>query len=366
MLNPRLFGLLERAFGVGLVKVVHEDVPLQGQYVVDATSRQRKRRLRVDSYGSGEEYRVSCPFCNDTRQRLYINHRWGIFDTESQTRNLWLAQCWNEQCLSDYENQRKLYDDVIGTNVPPGGLQLEPTDRPRRRRQYSLAAPGPVWPLTDMLRRSPRHAALEYLRSRLLNPQYLGQIFQVGYLPDADLPFARNRLYVPVIFQGRQAGWTVRYVGEPPKHIPKWFHCPGMDKVHLFYNFDRAHRHPTKVLVEGPPAVWGFGRQAMALLGKKIAAEQIQLLEQCCGAEDVIVLLLDPDQAPNDKEHHMEASYQALVSRRRFVGRVVKVYLPSGHDPGDTDRDYMRRLIHHCAARVGLTVSFRPPAEAAA
>ena len=26
----------------------------------------------------GEYYRIACPFCLDTRHRLWINHRWGV------------------------------------------------------------------------------------------------------------------------------------------------------------------------------------------------------------------------------------------------------------------------------------------------
>ncbi len=35
---------------------------------------------RGDSDEVGEEYSTSCPFCGDTRGRLYVNHLWGTKD----------------------------------------------------------------------------------------------------------------------------------------------------------------------------------------------------------------------------------------------------------------------------------------------
>src|SRR4051794_18793914 len=68
-------------------------------------------RLQVDHFG--EQYRVCCPFCPDTRKRLYINHRWGLFDERTRSKNLWLAKCYNEDCLKCSLRRRSLYNDVF-------------------------------------------------------------------------------------------------------------------------------------------------------------------------------------------------------------------------------------------------------------
>lgn len=366
MLNPKLFRLLEQHFGRGNVRLLKEDTPLEGEYTVNAMREERRQRLEVAPHGSGEEYRVNCPFCTDTRRRLSINHRWGLFDRQSRSRNLWLAQCFNEQCLTSYENQRALYDRVF-SRADNRDWELEKPTKTRAPRKVKLTAPGSIWSLVDMQRRSPRHPALRYLQDRLLDPGYLSRVFRVGYLVDADdhfLQLAAQRIYAPIYFRGQQRGWTARFVGDAPHGTPKWYHCPGMDRATLLYNYDQGIQHQTKVLVEGPPAVWGFGRQAMALLGKVITGPQIDLLEESMQPDDTIVLLLDPDQSEDDRQrqrpHHIETAYDVLTRRRRLKERVIKVYLPPGRDPADLTRDYMRQLIRCCAAQQRLPVSFVP------
>ena len=44
----------------------------------------------------GEEYHVCCPFCNDERFRLWINHRWNTTDRLTGAKfGLGLCNCFN-------------------------------------------------------------------------------------------------------------------------------------------------------------------------------------------------------------------------------------------------------------------------------
>jgi len=135
-----------------------------------------------------------------------------------------------------------------------------------------------------------------------------------------------------------------------------------MPRKLVLYNYDFGIQYQTKVLVEGPPDVWGFGRQAMGLIGKNISEQQIDVLEKASQAGDVVVVMLDPDRSPDaklrNKPHHIETVALRLEARRKFKGRVLRVYLPEGTDPGELDREYMRDMIRYEADKANLPVSF--------
>ena len=130
----------------------------------------------------------------------------------------------------------------------------------------------------------------------------------------------------------------------------------------MLYNLDIAQKYKTKVLVEGPGDVWSFGLPAIGIFGKAMARDQLNLLADKSAEGDTVVVLLDPDQAEDEKAkgrlHHIEKLYRDLSEIPKFQGRVLKVYLPKGYDPGDLDRAYMRRLIKATALAENIDVNF--------
>ena len=66
VLCPELYFKLKKLFGQ-----VH--VNNRG---VGMVMRPSSNGERPTSIVNGEYYRVCCPFCKETRHRLYINHRW--------------------------------------------------------------------------------------------------------------------------------------------------------------------------------------------------------------------------------------------------------------------------------------------------
>ena len=89
-LQPELYRRLESRLGP--VIIANEGEELVGWAATDPCT----GRPRLEVIMPGEYYRVSCPFCTDTRHRLYVNHRWGLWVPELRTDNLWLAHCFNE------------------------------------------------------------------------------------------------------------------------------------------------------------------------------------------------------------------------------------------------------------------------------
>ena len=139
----------------------------------------------------------------------------------------------------------------------------------------------------------------------------------------------------------------------------------------LAYNFERAVKHQTIVIVEGPGDVWSMGPQAMGLMGKTMNPALQQRFVASLKLADpkqqqTVCVMLDPDQDPREvakrKPHHIERLVHEL--RPALGNRVFGVYLPPGMDPGSMDRDWLRDRIRERAAEEGLKVSFGRPALA--
>ena len=100
-LNPRLYNALTRVFDT--VKISNQGEPMFATYGYDFRGNERM----VPTI-SGESYVVVCPYCHDTSGHLYINHRWGVRDPVNNTKNLWLANCFLDDCMKDWLNQKDL------------------------------------------------------------------------------------------------------------------------------------------------------------------------------------------------------------------------------------------------------------------
>lgn len=353
MLNKPLYSALCRVFGKNNVEVAKEDLPMAHHYEEIFTDNGKKYVLKRDA--PGQEFRLCCPICRDYKKRLSISHLWGVYDEVSNSRNLWLIQCWNESCYSNYDARKelytKLYDPAFAgyvDNTP----EYDINDKIVKRGKPKM--PGKLWRIDRLAEKSPNHQAVLYANRRLLDIKMLGLRFGVGFCPNPTFKAAANRLIAPVVFRGKLKGWTGRYIEERrPKSIPKWYHDPNMLKAKLLYNFDRARKYRTKILVEGPGDVWGVGPQGMGLLGKTVSPEQLKLIASCCDADSVVVVLLDPEQDKVSKEknkpHHIAVATKLLRQCKELEAKILPVYMSLALDPLDCDRNYLFRLIEQTA-----------------
>lgn len=369
-INSELYALLRRRFGDHGVRIAREDVAMSAHYAVRQVLDYKTGRfksvtkLHMHPQGQGEEYLVNCPFCGDTRQRLSINHRWGVLDERTGTRNLWLAQCYNEErCLSEFSAQRDLYDQVYSVATIRSDQLVS-----ARRTAKTGAAPGSVrlpsglWPLSDMVERRPDHPAIQYLLDRLIDPVYVGKHYAAAYCVDTPNERVRGRLVVPIMRNKKLVSWQARLLRQPiNKQEVKWYTAPNTAVSSTLYNIDDAFKHQTVVVVEGIADVWGFGPQACAVFKKSLSAPQINLLVEGVRSDATIVVLFDPNQSQAEIDkgnpHHITVAARALEATS-LRDRILPIYLPSGRDPGDTDRAFMRRLISAEAREARLPVSF--------
>lgn len=344
VLNPMLYTSLTRRFG----RVI---VANQGMEAVPVPMMTASGRSRTN-YKHGEYYRVSCPYCGDTRSRLYFSYLWGIYDPAEQTRHLDLAHCQNESCLSKTGRRDQLSYELYDA-FPSQLLRRENlrTGKPFTIPEF-VDSPGRVVAVDKL---SNSHPAVEYLSSRGYDVRELASQFSVGYCEDAAdaYPLMQGRLVVPVFSGGKLVGWQGRYVGDidwKARRIPKYYNWVAFSKSHFLYNQDSAVRYKLVVLVEGVTDVWSVGPQAVASFGAGASVAQLSKLGEL-GRDGFLVLLCDGDDAGRGPK--LEAMLKHLGAY--LPNRVVPVHLPNDTDPGSFHRDVLWSWIEHAVRERGWT-----------
>jgi hypothetical protein len=288
-LNPHLYRTLQRLFGH--IDVAHPGAEMVSAYVPGPNGKLQKRAI-----SSGEYYRVSCCFCNDTRRRLWINHMYGVPDAKTGTRHRWMAVCYNENCLAKEENRVDLirrtswYHREAGAGrveVPPG--REEATGKP-------IPLPSDFVRLDDL---AGNHQAREYVRGRGFDPDKLAKKWHVGFSHEAHLVAQSGRLIVPFFRPEEEDvwGWQGRRVVDGPLiEGPKYYTSKGLKKSQLLYGLERVQDGDGPVLVcEGVTDVWRADKDAVALLGKSASQEQVRLVRKYFRM--VVFPLANSDQA---------------------------------------------------------------------
>lgn len=352
MLNPVLFNCLKNRFGE--VRIAAENEPIDWELVAGPRNFRKIRR-------SGEEYRVSCPVCGDTRFRLYVNHRWGVYDPESNSRNLHLIRCWNLECFRDYQRRDSFFRTVLLGHAD--AIRLAPVSSRKATWKVSEVS----WPeqTVELSELGWDHPALEYLRGRKFQPGVIADWYGVRYCQARSGIFS-GRLVIPIYSNGAMVSYQARKIVEDGRKGDKYMTCKGAPIRGLLYNFDRAKNYPTLVLVEGPTDAWRLGSCSAALLGKELSAPKLEALVSASrAAVKTVVVMLDPsgyDPSKTRKEHHIVEAANAL---RRAIGpdRVVEVWLPDGRDPGNSSRDFLVKAIVAASRRNNVFVKLPGKAE---
>ena len=339
-LNQLLYDRLRQRFGSVLIA-------RQGEALTGCLMDLGQGKPRFQVSNPGEYLRIACPFCFDTRHRLWINHRWGVGpDGVPGERLWWMAICYNENCLDKPENRKALRTAIYGGV----GRELHPSRVRIRRGAMTMSSLGTAeWPgrclRVDQLR--PEHHAVQYLLGRGFDPVRLAEAYDVAFCQEApsDFPVAGNRLIVPIMMRGKMASWQARHVGDidwKSTGIPKYVNCSGTNKRLMLYGFDDAVTLPFCIVVEGVSDVWAVGTGAVALLGKSMSQQQFDLIRSCWKAA---VILLDDD------------AVQAAEDLHRRLGQVmpvVRVALPPGLDPASIDHTHLWDLIYQASTEQGV------------
>jgi hypothetical protein len=365
-LCPGLYELLRREFGdVGIANEGEDFIP--GNRYHDPISGRWDREI----IHAGEYYTVNCPYCGDTRRRLWFNHTYGQLDEDGRIIN-WRVLCYNEGCLSGHdrravENREDLEIRLFRAELSGAERIISLAIHPGRRDDGGpLAAvemPGKVTTLDQL---PPEHEAVMYIEDRGYDAAKLGRKYGVCYCHKAyEFSQVQGRIIIPVVMDGQTVGWQSRYVGEldwSACGVRKYYNLPGMKKRKMLYNWDRASQGRIIVIVEGVTGVWTVGDSATALLGKSITAHQMQMLGNLPESGEqtrCLVLMLDPDADQDHKEkRRLDLAFGRLANLyQKPGGRVVRVHLPKGKDPGSFDHETIWDMIYNAGDAMGVDIA---------
>lgn len=355
VLNPGLYSLLRSTFGD--VKVANQGEGLMGDYKFDPIN--NKLVLEVDTWG--EAYRVNCPFCYESRNRLYINHRYGTFDEVANSYNTHMVRCFNEECPKRDPNLFKdLYDRIFGLrNIN----QRHQTGYLRGRitedsgKLVEAPPPGEIDLFCDL---PDNHKAITYLASRGYDVNALMSRWNLMYCRSAAPRYkmAHDRIIIPIFQESMCVGWQARYIGDidwKVHGIPKSYTLPHMPKRMILYNHDVAFQQDMVIVTEGPTSCWSVWPYGVALLGKQATVQQLRLIVTKAAEKDKpIVILLDGD-----------ATYEANKLYRNLQPHakagILKCVLPEDKDPGDYVRntEELWKLIYQQAEDNNIVLPVR-------
>ncbi len=339
-LNPKLYNGLVRAFGS--VRIAKEGESMGFRTVTNPLT--HKPNTQIMPGCGGEDYKICCPFCGDTRFRLEISHRWNTTDPITGARfGLHLMRCYNDGCDANLDAstadrvlcQERLMDRMSPYVARALGLRT-PVAQPKKLTEAKL--PGKCVPITQL---PEDHPAIQYLSERGFDPVWLEDMFRLVFCLEDANENVSGRIIIPVYRENKLVGWQARYVGEPPAdYIPKYYTMPGLPKRQVLYNYDVAMYSRFGVIVEGVTDVWRVGNQGVAILGSTMSNQQIALAKAAWG-EQGIGLMLDPELVAELRQRpDRPTSYEKIVERlsdpTAFKWGLLQIKLALGTDPGST------------------------------
>ncbi len=345
-----------RALNAGLYSQLRDNFPggviiaNPGEGCHTSSQRRADGSYYTAIHHSGEYYRVNCPFCHDTRHRLWVNHMYGQPDAAGRSMKF-LATCYNEQCLDSFDNRKRFHDSIFGfKNVSE-----------RRRQQFTVqratwadptqmgvvAPPGTIIPLSRLVESMPYHKAVTYLCGERRYTTQMLLHYDISYCTHSvNYPAAVDRIIFPIRMRDNLVGWQARYIGTTDwKTTPKYYGLPGMKKKYMLYNYDNAKDKPFVVLVEGATDCHVVGDYSVALLGKHLSGSQMELVLNTWAGKP-IVLIFDPDAR--------EDMRSTVADLQQCGAIVIEIVLPGNYDCGDYDRHTLWNIIYTQSRAMGV------------
>lgn len=334
----------------GMIGIVRRGEPLCGSYTKDP----RNDRTELVITSRGETYTGNCPFCNDTRGRLWVSHIFGTVDAELSYRHSETWKCYNNECQGSVEHRQKLEDMILfPTRVAPS--VRSPIVKSGPKGLEPCVFPGDTVPVAFL---EPDHPAAAYLDGRNFDRDELSRIW--GVMLASRVPTgirgsaAQGRIIIPVRVCGRMVGWQARYAGDADwkkmgivkylTYFPKSLAVYGIDEV------DADGRYPYIAAMEGATDVWRHGPGAVCPFGKTFSPTQIKIVAERLDGRPLVLV---PDQDDRESSPNFVKTAKAVNASQKVNGWPLSpiglVDLPEGKDPGSIDRNLLRELCAHAA-----------------
>lgn len=326
-LRPFLYSRLKMVFGD--VRVIRPGEAFQARTIPSPGS---PLGIRLEPETWGETYAVCCGYCDDTKHRLHICHRWGHHDEITQTRNWWLIRCLNEDCVSAHSRRLDLWRILEQDAGYLNDFGLQQCVKPGKAAvSVAPRMPGDCVPLDQL---PYEHPAITYLHERRFDVAQVTRDYDLSWCRRTDRGFgpALNRIIIPVRQEGALVGWQARLIGDPPprvgpktkqNRVDKYWSMPGWRRSASLYGLDAARDSDWCILVEGPTDVWRLGPPAVAAFGKGVSVRQIQILAE---RFRTVFVMLDGDARSEVDRVTQRLGQHGLT--------VIKLILPGKTDPG--------------------------------
>jgi len=345
VLCPELYDRLTTTFSGGVL------IANQGMACTTQTSRITGGGTYTSLLYAGEYYRVNCPFCSDTRHRLWINHMYGQPDANGWPMTF-LAHCYNEHCLENQANRQIIENAVLkfrNANQRGAAFALQQGEWVDPLNHAKAESPGDIIPMRDLALSRPDHPAVQYLcGSRRYTLDMLSH-YNISYCQHSTkYPIATNRIIFPIYMNHEFVGWQARYIGTADwKLTPKYYGMPGMHKRAMLYNYDNAAHSKCLVIVEGATDVHSVGDSSVAALGKHLSPFQVSIVLNTWAGKPILVVL-DPDAE--------DESTKTVAELRNNNAIVVEVRLPDNKDCGDFDKATLWSIFKARSRDIGVNL----------
>ena len=306
MLNTLLYDALSRVFDS--VKVANEDQT--ADIAVENMGDFGLRWTMSDDVSHGEQYVVTCPFCEDHKGHLYISYTSyasPVVNGITLPPGPLIAFCHRRKCLKDNAENWKTLDRIIrsGMALVGDGMQTSQTlsdaivcDGAGVEELYSLEAMKRELPDFTLCTENMSDVVAEYLARRRVSARDM-YLFRLGHCPiktpRTGRPIDRgaDMIVFPVIQNGFLKGYQARC---PDSQLPedgiRYYTDPGMHKNQVVLNIDNARMCGMAVVCEGPFDAISVGMPGVATFGYYLSQKQSTILTSGLSA---VIFLPDTD-----------------------------------------------------------------------
>lgn len=270
LLNQQLYNLLKIIFSSVEVYNAGQKAKIRYSY----------KKIIIDYYG--ETYAVNCPFCNDSKNHLWIPYLWGA--NINNTKRIFPAKCFRNDCLKSKQNRKKLFEIIYKkrnlNSILMQNAQVEESDSNSNDVELDTI-PLPIGCIpAHLLPES--HPAIQYLMSRGFTDKKIYSKYLL-HVPTTELNLKiKDRIIIPIIHEDNNIiGWQARAYKEGVN--PKYTTPTGLKLSYMLFNLNYARKHDDYVvIVEGPLDAIRLSEhvddRVVATFGKKISNPQIKLI----------------------------------------------------------------------------------------
>lgn len=358
MLNPELYKILEEVFS-GEVRVGNPGQP--GRFSLPKGKESVYRKIKgMPEYAYvedwGEVYSVDCPVCGDTRSRLYFSYLYGSSIVPKGRKapvkfSSRLCICHNEGCqvMDAFIPYRKEIRERLD-KASPDAMKADAVNE-QVFTAFSVPSSAeialPKGCLSLCSENLPQ-AVLRELEKRRFDLNELETTFFIKYAPAGvnwiedgnKKELYDDRLLIPIVQERKLVSWQARSIFSGTSK--KYLNYGAANKTEFLYNMDNALLHRDVVICEGVTDVWRVGHEAVAMFGKVMSGQQMQIMKDLWGYDGSAVIALDPDAI--DRAEKMKW----LLDTCKVFPRGTAVLRLDKGDPDSYARNELLGLIEKC------------------